>query len=119
MGMIDYEAFMIGFLLAITIFFLIKTINKVQDRLISVVMDVHEESRFYHNAGRSSAQHQLEIERMNIERIQAEADKAKAEAALMGEERIKSREFSGSRDPNHGVRGHKRTVIKSIGGPNE
>ena len=121
--MIDYNALATIALIALPVYMLFKSqfraLNKAQERLISVVMDVHEESRFYHNAGRSSAQHQLEVERLNIEKIQAEADKAKAEAARMGEERLQRREVGGSREPNHGNRGLKRTVIKAVGGPNE
>ena len=52
-----------------------KNLSVTEDKLIQVVMDIHEQSRFYHNAGRSSAEHQLQIERMNIEKIQAEAQK--------------------------------------------
>ena len=82
-------------------------------------MDVHDESRFYHNAGRSSAQHQLDVERLNIDRIQAEAEKAKAETRKMEEERLQQRETRGvSGDPKHGNRGLRRTVIEPVGGPN-
>ena len=121
--MIDYNALTTIALIAIPVYFLFRmqfnALNKAQERLISVVMEVHDESRFYHNAGRSSAQHQLEAERMNIEKIQAEADRAKAEASRMEEERLKRREVSGSREPSHGNRGHKRHVIQAVGGPNE
>ena len=93
--------------------------TRLEGRLISVVMDVHDESRFYHNAGRSSAQHQLDVERLNIERIQAEASKAKAEASKMEEERLQLRETRGvASEPKHGNRGHRRTVIEPVGGPN-
>lgn len=93
--------------------------TRMEERLISVVMEVHDESRFYHNAGRSSAQHQLDVERLNIERIQAEADKAKAETRKMEEERNHRREIHGiSEEPKHGNRGHRRTVISPVGGPN-
>ncbi len=121
--MIDYNALATIALIAIPVYFLFKSafksMNMAQQRLISVVMDVHEESRFYHNAGRSSAQHQLEVERLNIEKIQAEANLAKSEAARMEEERLQRREVGGSSEPNHGNRGLKRTVIKAVGGPNE
>ena len=93
-------------------------VNRLEEKLISVVMDVHEESRFYHNAGRSSAEHQLSIERLNIEKIQAEAEKAKAEAARMTEERLTKETFIGTGPPKHGKRGHHRTVVEAAGGPN-
>tara|TARA_R100000458_G_C8277969_1_gene253774 strand:+ start:922 stop:1287 length:366 start_codon:yes stop_codon:yes gene_type:complete len=96
-----------------------RAVARLEERLITVVMDVHDESRFYHNAGRSSAQHQLDVERMNIERIQAEADKAKAETRRMEEERLSAKqrgEVAG--DPKHGNRGLRRTVIEPVGGPN-
>jgi hypothetical protein len=93
--------------------------TRMEERMISVVMEVHDESRFYHNAGRSSAQHQLDVERLNIERIQAEADKAKAETSKMEEERMHRREIRGvAEEPKHGNRGHRRTVIAPVGGPN-
>ena len=96
-----------------------RAVARLEGRLIAVVMDVHDESRFYHNAGRSSAQHQLDVERLNIERIQAEAEKAKAEASKMEEERLQLRETRGvSGEPKHGNRGHRRTVIEPVGGPN-
>lgn len=103
----------------VTLYLQCKVAARLEGRLISVVMDVHDESRFYHNAGRSSAQHQLEVERMNIERIQAEADKAKAEASKMEEERLQLRETKAvAGEPKHGNRGHRRTVIEPVGGPN-
>ncbi len=94
-----------------------KSQSKVEDKLIEVVMDVHDLSKFYHNAGRSSAEHQLQVEKMNIERLQAEADKTKQEARLMEEERLNRTEIVG-RQPKHGKKGHKRTVIESVGGVN-
>ena len=81
-------------------------------------MHIQEQSRFYHNAGRSSAEHQLQIEKMNIERIHAEAEKAKNEARKMEEERLVSNQVGGFKDPRHGNKGHKRTVIESVGGVN-
>lgn len=95
-----------------------KTNARTEDRLIQVVMDIHEQSRFYHNAGRSSAEHQLQIERMNIERIQAEAEKAKHEASKMEEERMVRNQVGGFKEPRHGNKGHKRTVIEQVGGVN-
>lgn len=92
--------------------------SKVEDKLIKVVMDVHDLSKFYHNAGRSSAEHQLQVEKMNIERLQAEADKTKQEARLMEEERLNKDQTGGFRQPKHGKKGHKRTVIESVGGVN-
>lgn len=92
--------------------------SKVEDKLISVVMDVHDLSKFYHNAGRSSAEHQLQVERMNIERLQAEADKATSEARLIEQERLGRAEMGGFKQPKHGKKGHKRTVIESVGGVN-
>ena len=112
-------------LVSVTVFTLIglylqwQVAARLEERLITVVMDVHDESRFYHNAGRSSAQHQLDVERLNIDRIQAEADKAKAETRKMEEERLQQRETRGvSSDPKHGNRGLRRTVIEPVGGPN-
>lgn len=95
-----------------------KNTSDIEDKLIEVVMHIQEQSRFYHNAGRSSAEHQLQIERMNIERIQAEADKAKNEAHKMEEERKVRNQVGGFKEPSHGNRGHKRTVIEAVGGPN-
>ena len=92
--------------------------SKVEDKLIKVVMDVHELSKFYHNAGRSSAEHQLQVERMNIERLQAETDKTTSEARLMEQERLGRAEVGGFKEPKHGKKGHKRTVIESVGGVN-
>tara|TARA_R100000458_G_C8149929_1_gene157960 strand:+ start:240 stop:635 length:396 start_codon:yes stop_codon:yes gene_type:complete len=95
-----------------------KNLSVTEDKLIQVVMDIHEQSRFYHNAGRSSAEHQLQIERMNIEKIQAEAEKAKYEAHKMEEERMVRNQVGGFKEPKHGNKGHKRTVIESVGGVN-
>lgn len=95
-----------------------KNTSQVEDKLIEVVMHIQEQSRFYHNAGRSSAEHQLQIEKMNIERIHAEAEKAKNEARKMEEERLVSNQVGGFKDPRHGNKGHKRTVIESVGGVN-
>tara|TARA_R110002051_G_C8458355_1_gene457941 strand:+ start:209 stop:529 length:321 start_codon:yes stop_codon:yes gene_type:complete len=92
--------------------------SKVEDKLIAVVMDIHDQSRFYHNAGRSSAEHQLQVERMNIEKLQAEAEKAKYESRLMEEERLNNAQVKGFKDPKYGKRGHKRTVIEPVGGVN-
>ena len=92
--------------------------SKVEDKLISVVMDIHDQSRFYHNAGRSSAEHQLQVERMNIEKLQAEAEKAKYESKCMEEERLTKAQVGGFREPKHGKKGHTRTVIESVGGAN-
>lgn len=92
--------------------------SKVEDKLIKVVMDIHDLSKFYHNAGRSSAEHQLQIERMQIEKTQAEADKAKHEAHRMEEERMARSQVGGFKEPKHGKKGHKRTVIESVGGAN-
>ena len=48
-----------------------------------------------------------------------EAEKAKAEASKMEEERLQLRETRGvSGEPKHGNRGHRRTVIEPVGGPN-
>lgn len=95
-----------------------KNVSETENKLIKVVMDIHEQSRFYHNAGRSSAEHQLQVERMNIEKLQAEADKAKYEANKMEEERMVRNQVGGFNDPKHGKKGHKRTVIESVGGVN-
>jgi hypothetical protein len=92
--------------------------SRLESRLMKIVMDVHDESRFYHNAGRSSAQHQLEIERLNIEKTQAESEKMKAEAYLIEEQRNMAKEIPGASDPRHGGKKHRRTVIESVGGPN-
>ena len=111
-------------LMALTAIFLFLVVfsrraqSKVEDKLISVVMDIHDQSRFYHNAGRSSAEHQLQVERMNIEKLQAEADKAKHEARRMEEERLKKYEVGDFKEPKHGKKGHKRTVIEQVGGVN-
>jgi competence protein ComGC len=111
-------------LLVISVMFLFLVIfsrraqSKVEDKLIRVVMDIHDQSRFYHNAGRSSAEHQLQVERMNIEKLQAEADKAKYEAHRMEEERLQKYEVGGFKEPKHGKKGHKRTVIEQVGGVN-
>jgi len=108
---------LVGFCLFLLVFSRISQ-SKIEDKLISVIMDIHDQSRFYHNAGRSSAEHQLQVERMHIEKVQAEAEKAKQEAHLMEEERLATNQVGGFRDPKHGKRGHKRTVIESVGGVN-
>ena len=111
--------FSVLFISLISLYLQWRVANRLEERLISVVMEVHDESRFYHNAGRSSAQHQLDVERLNIERIQAEADRAKAEARKMEEERLHKREIRGvAEEPKHGNRGHRRTVIEPVGVPN-
>ena len=100
-------------LIAISTIFLFSMIfnrisqSKVEDKLISVVMDVHDLSKFYHNAGRSSAEHQLQVERMNIERLQAEADKATSEARLM--EQVSSNSGNSSSTHTHTISKERNT----------
>ncbi len=95
-----------------------KNISGIENKLIEVVMSIQEQSRFYHNAGRSSAEHQLQIERMNIEKTQAESEKIRHETSRMEEERLTRNQVGGLKEPRHGGKGHRRTVIESVGGVN-
>ena len=97
--------------------------------LIRVVLaQANEETdraKFYHEAGKSAAQHELDFLKLQVEKKEAEAREAEAYAKLAEDERARAREGLpaskfGDRIPTGSQRaGGRRTVINPTGGPDD
>ena len=112
----DILAIVLLVFVALFVFYTVYTAraqSKLQDKNISLVEYIHQESKFWNDAGKSSGNFMLKEQELKLQTAQAEADRVRNEAILLEQERLRARETGTTLTPRHGDRGLKRTKVEA------